>query len=271
MRKHKKVLSIMLMVLILATVAPSNPLFNNVLTVEAHSGRTDGSGGHHDYKNKSGLGSYHYHCGGHPAHLHPNGICPYSGSKTSTSNSSQSTKPNIQDQSAALIKKYKSITDEFDNKKKSGYFRKDVDAIMMQAINADSNAADVFITSLMTPEEIADLVPINTETKKTIVGKISYMRVYEAFLSQVVAQEQQAAMAQSNIQDGANISNDDVLFKLVSQTQTALTVLGLYTGEIDGIFDEETQQAVINFQTMYGLTIDGTINEQVVMALGIQL
>ena len=29
----------------------------------AHQGRTDGSGGHHDNKNKSGLGYYHYHCG----------------------------------------------------------------------------------------------------------------------------------------------------------------------------------------------------------------
>lgn len=51
-------------------------------TLLAHSGRTDSSGGHRDNQNKSGLGSYHYHCGGHPAHLHSNGICPYS---TSTS------------------------------------------------------------------------------------------------------------------------------------------------------------------------------------------
>lgn len=49
----------------------------NTITAEAHSGRTDASGGHHDYKNKSGLGSYHYHCNGHPAHLHTNGVCPY--------------------------------------------------------------------------------------------------------------------------------------------------------------------------------------------------
>lgn len=42
----------------------------------AHSGRTDASGGHHDYKNASGLGSYHYHHGYGP-HLHPNGSCPY--------------------------------------------------------------------------------------------------------------------------------------------------------------------------------------------------
>ena len=43
----------------------------------AHSGRTDSSGGHRDNKNKSGLGSYHYHCGGYPAHLHKGGYCPY--------------------------------------------------------------------------------------------------------------------------------------------------------------------------------------------------
>lgn len=49
-------------------------------TVQAHSGRTDASGGHHDNKNASGLGSYHYHCGGYPAHLHEGGVCPYSSS-----------------------------------------------------------------------------------------------------------------------------------------------------------------------------------------------
>ena len=38
----------------------------------AHSGRTDANGGHRDNNNKSELGSYHYHCGGHPAHLHTN-------------------------------------------------------------------------------------------------------------------------------------------------------------------------------------------------------
>ena len=41
-----------------------------------HGGRTDEYGGHHDYNNVSGLGSYHYHHG-YEAHLHPNGICPY--------------------------------------------------------------------------------------------------------------------------------------------------------------------------------------------------
>ncbi len=45
----------------------------------AHSGRTDSNGGHKDNKNKSGLGSYHYHHGYGP-HLHPGGVCPYDSS-----------------------------------------------------------------------------------------------------------------------------------------------------------------------------------------------
>ena len=53
-------------------------------TVQAHSGRTDASGGHHDNKNVSGLGSYHYHCGGYPAHLHSGGVCSYSSSSSSS-------------------------------------------------------------------------------------------------------------------------------------------------------------------------------------------
>ena len=59
-------------------------------TSYAHSGRTDSNGGHRDNQNKSGLGSYHYHCGGHPAHLHTNGVCPYSSSSSSSKKSSGS-------------------------------------------------------------------------------------------------------------------------------------------------------------------------------------
>lgn len=61
------------------TVAPPSPV---LIEANAHSGRTDSSGGHRDNQNKSGLGSYHYHCGGHSAHLHPNGVCPYSATTT---------------------------------------------------------------------------------------------------------------------------------------------------------------------------------------------
>ena len=59
-----------------------------VINALAHSGRTDSSGGHNDNNNKSGLGGYHYHCGGYPPHLHTNGTCPYKISSSSSSSSS---------------------------------------------------------------------------------------------------------------------------------------------------------------------------------------
>lgn len=72
------------------------------MEAQAHSGRTDASGGHRDNKNASGLGSYHYHCGGHPAHLHPNGVCPYAGGGESTQTQTRAqTKTQTQDQAAA--------------------------------------------------------------------------------------------------------------------------------------------------------------------------
>lgn len=86
MRKNKlKIISILLIALSIISIG---------VNAYGHSGRTDSSGGHKDNKNKSGLGSYHYHCGGHPARLHTNGVCPYSSisssSKSSTSSSSSS-------------------------------------------------------------------------------------------------------------------------------------------------------------------------------------
>ena len=66
-------------ILLLSTILLAIPT-----TLFAHSGRTDSSGGHKDKNNVSGLGSYHYHCGRHPAHLHEGGICPYSSMKSST-------------------------------------------------------------------------------------------------------------------------------------------------------------------------------------------
>lgn len=83
MKKYiKKILSILIIILTILSIQ---------INVYSHSGRTDANGGHRDNKNKSGLGSYHYHCGGHPAHLHPNGVCPYSSSgRSSTSSSSSS-------------------------------------------------------------------------------------------------------------------------------------------------------------------------------------
>lgn len=63
-------------------------------SVEAHSGRTDSNGGHKDNKNKSGLGSYHYHCGGNPPHLHEDGVCPYNNSVTESTDTNSDKTPN---------------------------------------------------------------------------------------------------------------------------------------------------------------------------------
>ncbi len=72
----KRIISIIIICVLILTVP---------FMIFAHSGRTDSRGGHKDNKNKSGLGSYHYHCGGYPAHLHTNGVCTYKGGSTSTS------------------------------------------------------------------------------------------------------------------------------------------------------------------------------------------
>jgi len=84
----KKNLGIRVLVCLIALVFP--------ITAFAHSGRTDGSGGHRDNKNKSGLGYYHYHCGGNPPHLHTGGVCPYkSGSSSASSSGTQKTTPTV--------------------------------------------------------------------------------------------------------------------------------------------------------------------------------
>lgn len=82
-------------------------------TTYAHSGRTDSSGGHRDNQNKSGLGSYHYHCGGYPAHLHSNGKCPYK--KTSSNNGNNSSN------STTTNSNNSNITKEKQTANKNGY------------------------------------------------------------------------------------------------------------------------------------------------------
>jgi len=68
-------------------------LLATVLTAYAHSGRTDSNGGHKDNNNVSGLGSYHYHCGGNPPHLHTGGVCPYSSTQPSTQSPTKPPEP----------------------------------------------------------------------------------------------------------------------------------------------------------------------------------
>jgi hypothetical protein len=104
MEKRINKLFVILLVIIVS-FAPIPYNYINTITVEAHSGRTDSSGGHKDNKNKSGLGSYHYHCGGNPAHLHDNGVCPYSADSSKKSASTNSSKEKKSTVSAEVVQK----------------------------------------------------------------------------------------------------------------------------------------------------------------------
>lgn len=97
------------MVMIMSGMLMTQPIVklaieDTAIIVEAHSGRTDSSGGHKDNKNKSGLGSYHYHCDGNPPHLHNGGVCPYSSEySTSSINTSDSSSSSSQSSSSSSI------------------------------------------------------------------------------------------------------------------------------------------------------------------------
>jgi len=251
--KHKKFAAILLASLTITTstatiVAPP-------LTIEAHSGRTDSSGGHKDNQNDSGLGSYHYHCGGNPPHLHTNGVCPYADTSSKTATQSTPVKLNANTQASPasssskapssstatatndpLQLKYKIYLDDFNNKAAAGYFKQNIHEAASQFMSNSYNYPHIEL--LLYPYEFADLVEGGSSAvKEEILSTIVYLRVYEIFNN------------------------------LVVQTQTKLSALGYYTGPIDGVFGPRTRQAVTNFQTAYGLVVDGTINHQVVYTL----
>lgn len=72
----------------------------------SHSGRTDGSGGHKDNENRSGLGYYHYHCGGNPPHLHSDGICPFSYNASSITAFDNTPEKNVKIATTKVSKNY---------------------------------------------------------------------------------------------------------------------------------------------------------------------
>lgn len=101
MKKIKSLFVAFILVIVMNLVPFCNVISDsNIIVAEAHSGRTDSSGGHKDNKNKSGLGSYHYHCGGYPAHLHNNGVCPYKSSNNQSSNKTSQNSNNKSDKTS---------------------------------------------------------------------------------------------------------------------------------------------------------------------------
>lgn len=118
----------------------------------AHSGRTDANGGHRDNNNKSGLGSYHYHCGGHPAHLHTNEVCPYS-SSSSLSNSSTSSSTESSTKTISTVPTTIVVTDIKINENVTSM--KEGESQKLTATITPDNATDKNITWKSSDESIA--------------------------------------------------------------------------------------------------------------------
>ncbi len=125
----------------------------------AHSGRTDSNGGHKDNQNKSGLGSYHYHCGGNPPHLHSNGVCPYSSSKSSKSSSSSSSTKSTstsssttKSSSSATYTSKKSSTDTTDQVKDIKATRIEISTVVTEMEIGDTR----FLYATITPNDTTD-------------------------------------------------------------------------------------------------------------------
>ena len=55
----------------------------------------------------------------------------------------------------------------------------------------------------------------------------------------------------------------------VQQVQRKLKQWGYYDGEVDGVFGQETYDAVVRFQKKNGLTADGVAGEKTLAAMGI--
>ncbi|MCI8999419.1 MAG: Ig domain-containing protein [Clostridia bacterium] len=158
--KQRKLLSIVLMMLMVVSIG---------LNTYAHSGRTDSSGGHKDNQNKSGLGSYHYHCGGYPAHLHTNGVCPYAttGAKqTTSSGSSSNTKTETKSNTSTKTNTNTNSKTKTETKEVT---KKDT-TVVATGINIEPNVQSMEIGERKTLS--ASVTPENT-TDKTITWKSS--------------------------------------------------------------------------------------------------
>ena len=177
MKSLKKLAAILCVSLSITMVTPTN-LINPISTVEAHSGRTDSSGGHKDNKNKSGLGSYHYQCGGHPAHLHENGVCPYSSSSNNNNNNNNSNTNSQSTQNKytySYTGKYKNASTEFSNRVANGQFSQ---AIINQMPNYQN-----ITTSLLSQDELEDYTYLKNSQDIDEMSKLIFIRIYDYVLS----------------------------------------------------------------------------------------
>lgn len=112
MKKLKRIVVVLAVMISFAVAVPFH-FTDSIMAVEAHSGRTDCHGGHRDHKNRSGLGSYH--CGGYPAHLHTNGVCPYDSASVIMFSETDTTDSDISDAADDTLFELESAESGYDN------------------------------------------------------------------------------------------------------------------------------------------------------------
>ena len=184
--KRLKRIIVLVAVLLSITIVMPSYVTDSALTVQAHSGRTDSRGGHKDNKNKSGLGSYHYHCGGHPAHLHTNGECPYDNSSLKTT-SSAVTNTTIANSGWSITSKYnysytakyKNASDEFANRAANNQFSKEI-------LDKVPDYSDI-ATSFLSQDEAEDYLYLKNSQDVDDMSKLMFIRLYDYILSQQAA------------------------------------------------------------------------------------
>lgn len=140
MKVLKKIITLFIVCLTI-TVAVPIQIDSVTLTVEAHPGRTDKNGGHKDNKNVSGLGNYHYHCGGNPPHLHENGVCPYAeGTGTASTSSTSPAKVNSK-QTATETPVANNSTTQNDSSKQTAAAKKETESVIIISDTSYDNVA----------------------------------------------------------------------------------------------------------------------------------
>ena len=226
MNKNKaKIISVLLTILSIISIGAN---------AYAHSGRTDSSGGHKDNKNKSGLGSYHYHCGGHPAHLHTNGVCPYS-SNSSSSKSSTSNYSSSNTKTTSTVTTTIEVTDIKINENVTTM--KEGESHKLIATIAPDNATDKNITWKSSDESIATISTTGEVVAKkygtveitatSSNGKTSTIKIN---VKESAKTENSAAMKTSTTSKNNIVNNTTTNNKEDSNPLTGILTLGLLGG-----------------------------------------
>ena len=234
-------------------------------TAFAHPGGTDGSGGHRDNNNVSGLGSYHYHHG-YPAHLHTDGVCPYITTARSepTSSPEPTSTPQILQMGSGGgdVRRLQLFLIRY------GFLEEgDADGIFGQKTKKAVEAFQAHYSLPVTGE-------ISLQEAKTAVPSLSLPVAYSGPTPSALERYrewQQENRTPTPAPTERPIATPQVLRdgdegNFVVLVQRKLIELGFLTeGEDDGIFGLKTKAAVEQFQEEYGLPVTGEISFQAIL------